>query len=27
MKNCIWVTLALGAEIEFPEWTVEDQLR
>ena len=27
MKNCIWVRPALVAEIEFLEWTVEDQLR
>jgi len=27
MKNCIWVTLALVPEIEFLEWTIEDQLR
>jgi bifunctional non-homologous end joining protein LigD len=27
MKNCVWVNPALVAEIEFLEWTVEDQLR
>ena len=27
MKNCIWVQPSLVAQIEFLEWTVEDQLR
>jgi len=27
MKNCVWLRPELVAQIEFTEWTVEDQLR